>query len=311
MFYGSTHEKGNYPGTGKEPKQVGDEAVTEIDRRIVNRYLSPGPKSKKQFRQKWEQIIAEMKRFCPDLVIISAGFDAHKDDPLGGCQLEEEDYFWATSCVLKACEAINRSDPVPCISILEGGYNIKAISASAVSHCSAMRYWAANLSSEASGRIEGKASPIRYSDSDDAVSVIECERAATMADDSEFLEVALTISREHLGSDLGMNSLEYECGTAEKEEEDMPMTCEIDNRKIQQETKTIVSVVDQNEEIEKKQADIIAVTLTEAVDALCLTGDNGMIDDRSTFKIPVLFIVEYQKRLLITNIRYTPAVVTQ
>jgi hypothetical protein len=141
LFYGSTHEKDNYPGTGKEPNRVGEAATNEDDRRIVNRYLSTGKKSKAEFRVKWQQVIDEMIRFGPNLVIISAGFDAHKDDPLGGCQLDEADFGWATQVVLDACVALNAADPVPCISLLEGGYNVKAIADSAVVHCRALRDW--------------------------------------------------------------------------------------------------------------------------------------------------------------------------
>lgn len=143
LFYGSTHEKDNYPGTGVEPKKIGEEAAVERDRRIVNRFLDSGKRSKAQFRTKWLQIMAEMQRFKPELVIISAGFDAHKNDPLGGCALEEEDFAWATQAVLDVCTALNEKDPIPCISVLEGGYNIKAISRSAVAHCDTLRSWVA------------------------------------------------------------------------------------------------------------------------------------------------------------------------
>ncbi len=141
LFYGSTHEQDNYPGTGREPKHLGSDAK-EIHRRIVNRYLTAGPESKNQFRVKWQQIIDEMKRFSPGMVIISAGFDAHVDDPLGGCELDESDFAWATKIVLDACIEIGQSTPVPCISILEGGYNLAAISRSAVEHCRVLSAWA-------------------------------------------------------------------------------------------------------------------------------------------------------------------------
>ena len=74
LFYGSTHEKDNYPGTGRDPSPfVGDKAKSPLDRRIVNRTLAPGPKSRSQFREKWREILAEMELFQPDLVLISAG----------------------------------------------------------------------------------------------------------------------------------------------------------------------------------------------------------------------------------------------
>ena len=112
LFYGSTHEKDNFPGsdtdvicqvnvvfdafsnrvllmnfcfscycagTGKEPTLKGSRAKKEIDRRIVNRYLHRGPGSRTEFRTKWKEVVEEMERFGPELVIISAGFDAHDE----------------------------------------------------------------------------------------------------------------------------------------------------------------------------------------------------------------------------------------
>ena len=76
--------------------------------------------------------------FRPQLVIISAGFDAHDDDPLAYCDLVEEDYYWATEAVLKACYMIDNESPAKCVSVLEGGYDIRALSASALAHVQAL-----------------------------------------------------------------------------------------------------------------------------------------------------------------------------
>ena len=74
LFYGSTHEKDNYPGSGHDPSPlVGNKAKSPRDRRIVNRTLDPGPKSRKQFKEKWQEILSEMELFQPELVLISAG----------------------------------------------------------------------------------------------------------------------------------------------------------------------------------------------------------------------------------------------
>ena len=77
--------------------------------------------------------------FGPELIIISAGFDAHSEDPLGGCYLTTEDFAWATIEVQKAAFDIKiRFDMPhrpPIISMLEGGYDLDAIAASAVAHC--------------------------------------------------------------------------------------------------------------------------------------------------------------------------------
>jgi acetoin utilization deacetylase AcuC-like enzyme len=157
LFYGSTHEMDNFPGTGKDPTPfVGEASKKEIDRRIVNRYLKPLTKRvggeersvREEFRLKWLEILSEMELFKPDFVIISAGFDAHVADPLASCDLVEEDYAWATERVFISCasiEAANQSDSnssivtrIPVISVLEGGYNIPALANSALAHVRAM-----------------------------------------------------------------------------------------------------------------------------------------------------------------------------
>ncbi|KAJ1404828.1 hypothetical protein B484DRAFT_404639 [Ochromonadaceae sp. CCMP2298] len=89
LFYGSTHGRDHFPGSGKDPSPfVGEKAKKPIHRRIVNRELTPGKKSRPEFYSKWGEILAEMELFRPDLVIMSAGFDAHKDDPLAECWLQ-------------------------------------------------------------------------------------------------------------------------------------------------------------------------------------------------------------------------------
>lgn len=137
-------------------------AHSEIDRRIVNRELSLGHRSRLDFRRMWRHIVYEMIRFRPGLVIISAGFDAHRADPLSATHLTEDDFEWATTLVLQACEiCASRRDEemgremtpfaleiekscglvrlVPCMSVLEGGYELSAISASAVKHVKALQ----------------------------------------------------------------------------------------------------------------------------------------------------------------------------
>jgi acetoin utilization deacetylase AcuC-like enzyme len=132
------HEKDNYPGTGEEPRMKGELALREVDRRIVDRYLNAGPGSEAQFRIKWREVVEEMIRFRPDLVIISAGFDAHIDDPLGNCALRECDFEWGTDIVMEACLEIDSHSPPPVISVLEGGYNIQAIANSAAAHVASL-----------------------------------------------------------------------------------------------------------------------------------------------------------------------------
>lgn len=138
LFYGSTHQKDCYPGTGKDPSPyVGALAKKEIHRRIVNRLIRTGPTNRDDFRKGWLEILQEMHRFAPQIVIISAGFDAHEDDPLADSALIAEDFYWATEQVRAVCEMLP-GDPVPVLSVLEGGYDLDAISASAVEHVRAL-----------------------------------------------------------------------------------------------------------------------------------------------------------------------------
>jgi len=158
-FYGSTHEKDNYPGTGKDKSPfVGEMAKSEVDRRIVNRYLNggdgclknPNKSSRAEFRQKWPEIVSEMQRFRPDFVIFSSGFDAHSSDPLGNCWLEDEDFHWATTVVLEALTEMDKEEGRTvdatdrakrcrkAVGVLEGGYDLEAISSSAVQHVRAL-----------------------------------------------------------------------------------------------------------------------------------------------------------------------------
>lgn len=145
LYYGSTHEFEAFPCTGEDHyPYVGDRAKREIDRRIVDRVLyasgarAAAESPRVQFRTKWRHVIEEMVRFGPELVIISAGFDAHERDPLASCDLLEEDFSWATEIVLEACVRIDPERPPRCVSILEGGYDLDALSSSAAAHVRAL-----------------------------------------------------------------------------------------------------------------------------------------------------------------------------
>jgi acetoin utilization deacetylase AcuC-like enzyme len=135
LFYGSTHEFEAFPGTGIDySPHVGDRSKNLLHRRIVDRYLYRGPASRDQFQIKWKEVVEEMILFEPNLIIISAGFDAHDEDPLADCELIEEDFQWATDIIMKACIRIDPDMPPPVLSILEGGYDLEAISSSASVH---------------------------------------------------------------------------------------------------------------------------------------------------------------------------------
>jgi acetoin utilization deacetylase AcuC-like enzyme len=124
VLYGSTHEAPLYPGTG---------AVSETGAHgnIVNAPLRAGDDGV-TFREAFEAVILpKLTAFAPDLLIISAGFDAHWRDPLASINLTEEDFAWATEALM---EMAARHCAGRVVSVLEGGYDLKGLSASAAAH---------------------------------------------------------------------------------------------------------------------------------------------------------------------------------
>jgi len=128
LFYGSTHQSPLYPGTGR-PDETG------IAHNIVNVPLPPGAGGS-EFRRAFELVILPaLARFEPELVIISAGFDAHRDDPLAQLRLDESDFAWATEAL---CALAARSCQGRVVSALEGGYDLDATARSAAAHVRAL-----------------------------------------------------------------------------------------------------------------------------------------------------------------------------
>jgi len=127
LFYGSTHQMPLYPGTG---------SVQETGAgNIFNAPLRAGDGSE-QFREAMNSVILPaLDVFAPDLVIISAGFDAHHRDPLGSLQLAEEDFAWITLKLMEAAE-IHCGGRI--VSVLEGGYDLQGLGASAGIHVQAL-----------------------------------------------------------------------------------------------------------------------------------------------------------------------------
>ena len=124
VFYGSSHQHPCYPGTGS-PREQG------IASNIVNVQLAPGAGSER-FRAAWaDRIIPALDAWHPDLLVISAGFDAHRADPLAELRVETEDFAWLTDRLLGVAEA--RCDG-RIVSVLEGGYDLGALAASAAAH---------------------------------------------------------------------------------------------------------------------------------------------------------------------------------
>src|SRR5713226_9279391 len=123
LFYASTHQFPLYPGTGSASETgVGN---------IVNVPLAPLAGSQ-QFRLGVSrEILPALDAFRPEMVLISAGFDAHRSDPLAQLLLDESDYTWVTKQLLEIAR-IHAAGRV--VSTLEGGYDLAALGASAAAH---------------------------------------------------------------------------------------------------------------------------------------------------------------------------------
>jgi len=123
LFFASSHQFPLYPGTGAaEETGLGN---------VVNAPLAPGTGGA-GFRRAYETtILPALDAFAPELILVSAGFDAHRADPLAGLELEETDFAWVTSRLL---EAADRHASGRLVSILEGGYDLKALAGSAAAH---------------------------------------------------------------------------------------------------------------------------------------------------------------------------------
>lgn len=128
VLYASTHEMPLYPGTGAASER-GEHGT------IVNAPLRAGDGSD-VFRDAFESaILPRLADFRPDLVIISAGFDAHWRDPLANINLKEADFAWATQ---KLMEIADRHAGGRLVSILEGGYDLEGLSKSTAAHVMAL-----------------------------------------------------------------------------------------------------------------------------------------------------------------------------
>jgi acetoin utilization deacetylase AcuC-like enzyme len=92
--------------------------------------------SRAVWRTAFAALMDAVDGFGPDLILISAGFDAHARDPLAQQQLEAEDFAWATRAVLEAARAHCRGRVV---SSLEGGYDLEALGQSALAHVRALQ----------------------------------------------------------------------------------------------------------------------------------------------------------------------------
>ncbi len=127
LMYVSTHQWPLYPGTGQASERgVGN---------ILNICLPPAAGSRAFRDAVTGQVIPALDRFRPELVMISAGFDAHRDDPLANLEFTDEDYGWVTE---RLVEIADRHCRGRIVSVLEGGYNLQALGSAGAAHVKAL-----------------------------------------------------------------------------------------------------------------------------------------------------------------------------
>ena len=128
LFYASTHQSPLYPGTG-------DADETGSAGNILNVPLPPGAGGR-EFREAFStRILPALEAFQPEMIFISAGFDAHRLDPLAGLNFEAADFAWATERIVDLAGRLCRGRVVSC---LEGGYDLTGLAESAAAHIRAL-----------------------------------------------------------------------------------------------------------------------------------------------------------------------------
>ena len=127
VLYISSHQFPFYPGTGSEDE-------TGKYNNILNIPLKAGTNSR-EFFASYNKVYDKLNEFKPEFILLSAGFDAHKSDPLANINLESKDYYTLTKEIIKIAKQVSGNKIV---SILEGGYNLAAIQESAKYHVEAL-----------------------------------------------------------------------------------------------------------------------------------------------------------------------------
>jgi acetoin utilization deacetylase AcuC-like enzyme len=143
FFYGSSHQMPLYPGSGSvQETGVGN---------VFNAPLAAG-NGRNEFRAAWDNIILPaLETFAPDLIVISAGFDAHVRDPLGSLQLTEEDFSWIT---LRLMDVADQMCGGRVVSVLEGGYDLQALAGSVGVHVHGLLHGDVGLLDEAADDVD-------------------------------------------------------------------------------------------------------------------------------------------------------------
>ncbi|MBD8525956.1 histone deacetylase family protein [Pseudomarimonas arenosa] len=123
-FYLSSHQAPLYPGTGLGSEHGGAGKVLNLE-------LPEGADGSFVRRAYTEHLLPALDQFEPELILVSAGFDAHRLDPLAGLNLQAADYAWITA---ELVQIANRHAQGRIVSILEGGYSLTALNESSVAH---------------------------------------------------------------------------------------------------------------------------------------------------------------------------------
>lgn len=127
VFYISLHQFPHYPGTGA----LAETGIGAGQGTTLNCPMSAGLGDPHYVQAFKEIILPKMKNFAPDAVLISAGFDAHKADPLGEINLETQSYVWMTQMMMELADQCCEGR---LISVLEGGYDLSALAESVTQH---------------------------------------------------------------------------------------------------------------------------------------------------------------------------------
>jgi acetoin utilization deacetylase AcuC-like enzyme len=128
VMYCSTHQMPLFPGTGAAGERGEHDTIVNAPLKSEDGGL--------QFRSAFEnRILPHLKKFAPELIIISAGFDAHFRDPLASLNLKAEDFGWVTQRLMDVASA---SAGGRIVSVLEGGYDLQGLKESVAAHVTAL-----------------------------------------------------------------------------------------------------------------------------------------------------------------------------
>jgi acetoin utilization deacetylase AcuC-like enzyme len=129
VLFATSQQMPLWPGTGL-PSERGAHG------QVINVPLAPGSGGAAMRAAYEAQVFPALEVFAPELLLISAGFDAHADDPLAGLMWREEDYRWLTE---RLCDVAGRHCGGRVVSCLEGGYDLTALAASVAAHAGVLQ----------------------------------------------------------------------------------------------------------------------------------------------------------------------------